>query len=306
MVRQNSYVFILPLWMKIVGLLVPIIIIIVNSIEIHLLRKTLNKQSYEKVLLSLSVCDLVSGLITLTAVPYMSLVHNEFYVALYWIIWRFVFCYWNLTTMLHLIIIGIDRLWAIGAPFHHRIHSSHRKLVVSVGLAWFLPMIFVAVNIVSFSTQRFAFDMSYIYIETLMYSTVARIIIIVDIVLIFCYCAIMCMISKRDRKVNHNKQSNQANSMNTFILCIGIVSVFIVSTTPFVAIHVTMLERPEWLESLSKFVISLNQIWNSLVYFLQNYRKNKRPVKALRRNSQEPMESNNTRLQLTATIVKPI
>ena len=81
---------------------------------------------------------------------------------------------------------------------------------------------------------------------------------------------------------------------------------FIVSTTPFVAIHVTIWERQEWLESLSKFVLSLNQICNSLVYFLQKYRKSKRPVKSLRRNSQGPMESNNTRLQSAATIVKAI
>ena len=164
-----------------------------------------------------------------------------------------------------------------------------------MGLSWFLPLIFVSVDIVFFSTEKIDFDECYIYMKILMYNTIARIIIIVDIVLLCCYCAIIYIIYKRDRKVK-GKHLNQAKSINSFILCVGIVCVFIVTTTPFVAIHVTIWKKTEWLESLSKFVLSLNQICNSLVYFAQKYLKSKRPVRALRRNSQGNIESNNTRL----------
>ena len=95
MENQNSDVFILIPWFKIFDLLMPILIIIVNAVEIYLLRKTLNRQSYEKILLSLSVCDLASGVLALTLVPYMSLIHDELYIVLYWITWRFISCYWT-------------------------------------------------------------------------------------------------------------------------------------------------------------------------------------------------------------------
>ena len=39
----------LTLWAKIFGLLLSIIVVIVNATEIHLLRKTSNKQFYEKI-----------------------------------------------------------------------------------------------------------------------------------------------------------------------------------------------------------------------------------------------------------------
>ena len=65
-----------------------------------------------------------------------------------------------------LTVIGMDRLTAIGAPFHHQIYISHGKLIFQMGLSWFLPMIFIIVNIIFFATQR----MDYVCMQTLIYS----------------------------------------------------------------------------------------------------------------------------------------
>ena len=283
MLEQASNIYSLNL---IIGLIWPILIITVNSIEIHLLRKTLNKRSYEKLLLSMSICDLISGVITMTAVPYYFIFQDEFYIDLYWMIWGFTFCYFSLTTLLHLIMIGLDRLWAIGAPFHHRIHASNKKLIIAVGLSWFVPLIFTVFYIVLYSAKGAHLKMSYVFRETLMYPCLAKFIIGVDIVLLCCYCAIICIMAKRNIEVKQKKHNNQANSKNTFMLCMGIVFVFIVCTTPSVAIYITTWKPPQWLETLNKFVFPLNQVCNSLLYFLQKYRRSKRPVNALKETNQ--------------------
>ena len=247
-------------------------------------------------LLSLSVCDLLVGILVFTFVPYYSIVQqDEFYIRIYKVVWTFVLCYLNITTLLHLIIIGMDRLWAIRAPFHHRIHTSHKKLVVLLGLCWCLPMIFILVNIISIFTQDMELKMVHVYVTTTMCSVVAKIDIVAAILLLFCYSAIICIIRERRGKINQSKHSNQSNSMNTLIMCIGIVLVFILFTAPFVAVYITIWERPKWLDSLSRFVLPLSQICNSLLYFLQKYRRSKRSVKTSRGNRQRHKESEDTR-----------
>ena len=205
--NQKFDLFKLTLLDKILGLFVPMIIIIVNSVEIHLLRKTMNKPCYEKMLLSLSLSDLISCLIAFTAIPYLSLIRDEFHIAIYSIVWGFGFCYFLLNTVMHLIIIGVDRLWAVRSPFHHRIHASQRKLVVTIGLSWCLPMIFVIVNIGLVLVHNMGVQMIYVYMTTTMYFCVARIVVVADISLICCYSAIICITNRRKRVTKQRKHS---------------------------------------------------------------------------------------------------
>ena len=173
---------------KIIGLLCPLLIITVNSVEIHLLRKTLNKQFYEKFSLSMSVCDLVRGFMCLTAVSYISIVQVEFYVDLYWIIWRFSLCYCSLTTPLHLI---NNRSLPSSSVFNpEEAGYLGGTIVVS-------SQDFVTANIVIFLARGVELKMCYVYMKQLIYATFAEIVIIVNIVLLSFYYAIICIINKK-------------------------------------------------------------------------------------------------------------
>ena len=51
------------LWSTIIGYILFVLIIFLNSWEVNLLRRTQKKPIYERILLSLSVCDIVGGLL---------------------------------------------------------------------------------------------------------------------------------------------------------------------------------------------------------------------------------------------------
>ena len=85
----------LTLSSKIVGCIVAILIITLNSIEIHILRKTRKKVFYEKILMSLTTYDLNTGVYAACVVPFVSFVKVEYHV-LNWIVWAFVISYCTL------------------------------------------------------------------------------------------------------------------------------------------------------------------------------------------------------------------
>ena len=101
---RKSKVIDMSLSYKVVSAVVALLIIILNSIEIHTLRRTRNKPFYEKILLSLTVCDLMGGIYASSTVPFTTLVDSRFH-KLYWTVWSFVVCYCAFNTIMHLIII---------------------------------------------------------------------------------------------------------------------------------------------------------------------------------------------------------
>ena len=146
--KGGSTLIELPQWNMIVSLTMPLVGIFVNSVEIHVLRRTVNKQYYENIWLCLSLCDLIVGICAFMLSLAVSIVKSKYYILLIWSAAALVFCYFLLINLLHLIIISVDRVWAIGVPFHHRIHASRKKLNISLGLAWCVPMIFVFFHII--------------------------------------------------------------------------------------------------------------------------------------------------------------
>ena len=271
----------LTLWSKLVGFLLPLLTIIVNSIEIHVIGKTRKKPYYEKILLSLSFCDLIGGICASGAVPFVSIVKNESYIILFWNVWLFGFCYIMLNTLLHLIMISADRLWAIGAPLHHRIYASHRKLTLALALGWCLPLTFVFAIITLILVKEMVTEEVYLYACKTMLSHIAKIVVITDFLLILCYCAIIWIVLRVKRHAKERKTSKQSKSLNTLILCISIVFVFVLFTTPFAAVNVTIWNNPHWLMKLGIFLLPLNQIFNSIIYLLLK-RRSKRMVNAPR------------------------
>ena len=266
----------LTLWSKIVGFFVALLITILNSIEIHLLKKTRKKPFYENILLSLTICDLIGGALGLIVVPFVILVELKFYHTLNWIVWGFCMSSSVLSSLIHLIVISMDRLWAVATPLKYRQHASKGKIAAAVSLAWGVPMLFLAIHITLVLYKKLGVDEIYAYMRDTMFIIVARIVVIADIVLIISYFSIMWILAQNNS--SQARMSRQYNLLNTLLLCVGIVLAFLVFTTPFVAMYVVVWNRPKWFLKLSLFLFPLNQISNSIIYLTQKFKKKRQIV----------------------------
>ena len=271
----------LELWSEIVGVIVPALIIIINSVEIHVLRKAANKPFYEKILLSLSINDLICGLVSSVTVPYLSLVKNKFYVLLHWNVWGFTLCYVTLSSLVHLIIISMDTFWAVGAPLNHRKNATKKKLIVAIAFCWSVPTIFVIVFIFFVLLKDMQPAEIYKFGTGTMFRVVAKVALIADVMLLICYCAIIWVIKKK------SIYSKGKKSMNTLFLCIGIVSVFVAFSTPFVVVFITNWSSPHWLQKFAVILFPFNHISNSIVYLVHKHHSKKSSIDS--RDSKEQM-----------------
>ena len=274
----------LQLWNKIVGCVVPLLIIIVNSTEIHILRNVRKKAFYEKILLSLTFCDLICGVYETCTVPFVCFVKVEYHVW-HWIVWAFIISYCTLNSIMHLVIISVDRLWAIATPLHHRIHASNKKVLIAVTFSWSIPTLYLIANITSVLLQGLDAHQIYSYTRTTMAKYMAQIFIVADMILVVFYCAIIFVISKKESLGKQNKHSNQRKSLRTITLCISIALVFVMVSTPYVVANLIDWERPFWLVKLSIFLFPVNQMLNSLLYLIQKGHAKKEVIVAQKNTS---------------------
>ena len=282
----------LTLTSKIIGGIVAMLIITLNSIEIHMLRSTRNKVFYEKILLSLTICDLITGVYATFAVPFTSLAKEKYHV-LYWIAWAFLVSYCTLNSVIHLIIIGIDRLWAIASPLHHRIYASNRKLFGAIAISWFTPSIYIMANITIVTIQKLDHHTLYSYTRTSMAKRMAQVLIIADIVLVISYSAIIIVIWRQKTIRKQSTQSKQRQFISTITLCTCIALVFVTASTPYVVVHIVDWNKPLWLQKLSIFLFPMNQILNSVLYMMQKIRtKGKMTIAKKNQNVSSNMKPN--------------
>ena len=285
----------LPLWNMIVSLATPVVSIFINSIEIQVLRRTMNKQFYEKILLSLSVCDLINNICFFILSLAVSIVKDKFYILMIWSACGFIICYLHLIDMSHLLIISLDRVWAMGAPLHHRVHASGKKLVVLLVVAWCVPMIFLFYNIILVLIEEMSVENVFIHMKSTMHSDLSKCIVITNALLLLCYCVIIWIVYRKTSPVKRSKPGNRTKSMNTLFLCMTIVFVSILSTIPFVVVKIVAWNYPHWLLTFSVCLLPLNPIFNSVIYLGLRYRS-KISVKVARRNTQESMVIEDTKL----------
>ena len=123
---------------RFVELALGVLIAIVNFIEIILLAKIKKKKVFEIILLSLSVSDLMFGL-SHGSVSIFYLAHACSFEVL-----REVFCtfvvFFNLSSILHLLFITVDRFIAILLPFKHKSYLSKKRFYIFLALLWTLAI----------------------------------------------------------------------------------------------------------------------------------------------------------------------
>ena len=201
--KSNVTVITFTLTQSIFGFLANVLLIVLNSIEIHILRRKANKHFYEKILLSLTTCDLVNGILGLISLITITAINSRYHTTLCWNIGLYGAFYSQTTSILHLIVISLDRLWAVKAPLHHKIHVSGKKVIIAVSLSWGIPMILLLVNVAVNISQKMTFEEIYSYLANTMYSIFAKVVLLADIVFLSCYGDMIWIMTRPDKVLRY-------------------------------------------------------------------------------------------------------
>ena len=297
MICNISYKLYLTRWDYILKCLFIVLAIILNSKEIHILRKRKNKKPYEKMLLSLSICDLsyeVTDSAFVIATTYSVVQGDDNLSSTLWILWGSFCVLVAMISLLHLIFISIDRVWAITAPFHHRASMTGRKVLVGLILSWTLPhMVIIRFVIQIVYTGTRVDKINYLTKEPT--KVLAMIMSGAHIVFLISHTATIITVQRRtnvqkgtnvqngttSKTKRNSSQPNQ--QLNTLIICVGTVLCFVLSSTPFIIAHLITWDTPVWLEMLSYTMFSLNSVLNSAIFLAQYYRYERNNATHLRK-----------------------
>ena len=257
---------------KIIGFLLFLAGVVLNSIEIQILRTTANKPFYEKILLSLTICDLTSAVFGSVYLLLVTIFENEYYCNIWMTIGGYGACFSALVSLMHLIFISFDRFWAICAPLHHMRYKSMKKLVIALTLSWGLPTLFMLGNIAYIIDRELTLEAACHLLMTTIFSIAAKIILTSDFAFLFFYSVIIGVTFSKKKDIVLGNQKQQSKFKSTLVLCMSIVLIFITLTTPFVVAFLTTWDRPRWFELIGEGLFVVSQISNSIVFLIQKYR----------------------------------
>ena len=261
-----------PLWTQIFAYMMTCTIILINTWQAIILVKRRRKTSFEKLLLSLSVSELMIGVFGFLAgvafqIEYLA-PHQEIINTL----WFFLISYTCLCELSHLSVIALDRAFAIVAPLRHRNHVSGRRINISIALCWFLPLLVTLSYTAAFFLQNVPSGSLLNY-----YHHLAILILCVDCLLIGSYGIMIYTLCKGNRiSSSSNNVSARGQHQKTLFLCISYALVFVITTTPFVVVFLVQHELPSWFENGSMAFYVLNSIGNTTIFLSQHYYKKRR------------------------------
>ena len=258
------------------------IIVAVNIVEIIILCRLTHRRVYEKLLLSLTISDLCSGIaeIVIISTYYMQLQNGTVFRAKH-----AVFAFFLFTSILHQIWLSLDRLWAVKSPIKHNIATNGRKVAVVVVVTWLINIsavvaycIFQEMNVQKIDNDRERWTLTKSYHDTFI-RVIGSLILIADFVLIISYSMVIYRVRKRavpNRSNSSTSRYNQQKRVTT--MCLLITGSFVTTTLPYICFNildkslVTSINHVianHWIRIL---VIS-NALLNSLIYLVQNYWK---------------------------------
>ena len=274
-----------PLWNDILAASVTHTVIFLNIKEISVLLKIRKRTPLEKFLLSLSIDDLLSalsawipGLLSFLE-KYTSLLKIPQHIwIVIWIIWSLVSVWGVLTAVLHMVCISLDRFFAVSFPLRHKVYVTGNMIAASIALAWCIPFLVVAGNTISIFVQDTLNKKGFSYIYSVLARNIAMSLLIGNTVCTISYSMIAVTMFRRNRSKISDSNKRQKK---TFILCFGIVCVFVCSTTPMMVAFVVPWNAPQQLMDAGTHLLAFNAVGTSTIYLVQYYanrRENSRRV----------------------------
>ena len=290
-------------WDYILNCLLTLLAIILNAKEINILRKRKEKKPYEKMLLSLSCCDLsyqLADSVFLPMVAYAVVKKDYNLSSTLWLTWGSTSFLVAMISLLHLIFISIDRAWAVTAPFHHLSVVDGRKVVVAISVAWTLPLLVVLLFTIHIVLHESSTGMINYITNRAPTKVLATLMLVTNIAFLISNTTTLWIVFKSKSAQTSSiamtfqeKDGPLSQQMHCLIICVGTVLCFVVSSTPLIISRLITWDTPLWLEALGYTMFSLNSVLNSAIFLTQNYRhKRSKALKSRRSTNQELIVEN--------------
>ena len=245
---------------------ISIVVCIVNIAEIIVIARIKRRKTiYEKLLLSLSIADSLFGFVNgLQQVMRKVLSGEERNLANE--IASNIYFFFIFTSLNHVLVISLDRLWAICSPMKHRVIVTRGRIHIAIAIIWISTAVITALILMYAFLGKDIHNQERIIREVV--RCIAILVLVADGLILIINIITMCVIKKRT-KVTEDGQSNskhKATERVVQIVCTTIVVMFILFTAPWSIVELTY-GKPNWTHIL--FVV--NSGMNSVVYFFKGY-----------------------------------
>ena len=232
-----------------------VVIITLNVAEIIIITRKKNRRKHEYLLIGMSSSDTLLGssfLIYRVIDVYASIPVTPIFII-------FFFCL--TASVLHILIISIERLVAVLYPIQHKVFFTMKKLKMLISVVWICTLAITTAVAVSVDKTKCTND-GHVLSEAL---AVAIMIFTVDVLYISIYCVILKKLWTSHQSSTGNSMANiiQKRERKAMIMCVTITCVFVLFTAPTATAMALYQRTPIW----SRIPLLLNSISNSVVYF---------------------------------------
>ena len=233
--------------------------ILLNLIEIILIckiRKSL--KSYERLLLSLSAGDLISGLSFLC----LGIFHfASFQLPAHSFLIRAVEMMAFAFSAANLLVIGLDRLVAVRFPIKHQIWVTPNKMKFTIIGLWTILLLSEVLQLWGFEAIPGMFiEKNFIHLKSWPIISSAIVFSVIYTYIIY------VVIHSRDPTITRSKERRHQDNL-VITTCVSIVVIYLVCTCP-VAIEGLISKESSHVTSV--FLV-VNSMLDPLVYFFKNY-----------------------------------
>eukprot|EP00794_Sanderia_malayensis_P010791 gene10791-11945_t len=245
-------------------MIVSVLIIIVNSMEMYLLAKSIKTLNpCEQFLLSLSIADLLVGIFTLCTVA----VHDERFVTMLGkgsgtdsFVWMFGFVWFSASaSVFHISGMTHDRFYAVRKPLKHKVLMTRSRTTKTILCIWLICLALV----ISFVATKNLHIMRDAYTGQIPFTSV---------LLIITYSYVIHKTTRYGRNQPNLASSSlhcasqKKKERNLIIMCLMISLSFIALNMPFY-VQKTLEHTPKY----TLLLLISNSLTNPLVYFFWKY-----------------------------------
>ncbi|XP_066915678.1 5-hydroxytryptamine receptor 2C-like [Clytia hemisphaerica] len=188
---------------SIVLILISCLCLAMNIFEIIYIKRKKKKNSYETLLLSLSISDALFGFANI-ALPLLNMTHQ----LLYTYIVRYAYLLSLLLSTVHLTALAMDRYVAISFPLKHRVYWKIKHAKFFLFILWLLSTL---TTYLIYPYQK-AYDSNDQILWSRMKKTVSSTLTTAEILLAVLYTLVYMQIIKQNRRMSQISNSNQHGS----------------------------------------------------------------------------------------------
>ena len=137
----------------ITSLIISVAAIAVNAVEIGLIWKQQQRTRTEYILLSLAVADLMSAAsMTLNKLSELYMIPHEGFAYILYAAFAMIS-----TSILHLLLMTLDRVVTVVAPFWHKVHVTLKRTGIALSIIWLNMVVSYISSVILFESKSISF-----------------------------------------------------------------------------------------------------------------------------------------------------